>query len=167
MACCPADRIQLSINITPRVLSRGSFWVLNPHENHMDPHFSWPWVQWTHYNDLSQAGSNFSYQYREVLVSWWPQISLTEPFIFTRGQFWPSGIVVACVCLCVSVCVRQPPVVRVITHHQFKLGSPNLDHRCKRPLLRCLLFWGWLTLTFKVKFNFKVKSYPILSLWAR
>ena len=32
--------------------------------------------------------------------------------IFTRGQFWPSGIVIACVCLsvCVSVCVcvRQP-----------------------------------------------------------
>ena len=26
---------------------------------------------------------------------------------FTRGQFWPSGIVVACVCLCVRVCVYQ------------------------------------------------------------
>ena len=26
--------------------------------------------------------------------------------IFTRGQFWPSGIVVACVCLCVRLCVR-------------------------------------------------------------
>ena len=25
--------------------------------------------------------------------------------VFTRGQFWPSGIVVACVCVC--VCVRQ------------------------------------------------------------
>ena len=25
--------------------------------------------------------------------------------IFTRGQFWPSGIVVACVCVCVCVCV--------------------------------------------------------------
>ena len=25
--------------------------------------------------------------------------------IFTRGQFWPSGIVVACVCVCVSVCL--------------------------------------------------------------
>ena len=24
--------------------------------------------------------------------------------VFTRGQFWPSGIVVACVCVC--VCVR-------------------------------------------------------------
>ena len=26
---------------------------------------------------------------------------------FTRGQFWPSGIVIACVCVCVSVCVCQ------------------------------------------------------------
>ena len=27
-------------------------------------------------------------------------------FLFiTRGQFWPSGIVVACVCVCVSVCL--------------------------------------------------------------
>ena len=25
--------------------------------------------------------------------------------IFTRGQFWPSGIVIACVCVCVRVCV--------------------------------------------------------------
>ena len=25
--------------------------------------------------------------------------------IFTQGQFWPSGIVVACVCVCVSVCL--------------------------------------------------------------
>ena len=26
-------------------------------------------------------------------------------FFFTRGQFWPSGIVVACVCVCVCVCL--------------------------------------------------------------
>ena len=27
--------------------------------------------------------------------------------IFTQGQFWPSGIVIACVCVCVRVCVCQ------------------------------------------------------------
>ena len=27
--------------------------------------------------------------------------------VFTRGQFWPSGIVVACVCLSVCPSVRQ------------------------------------------------------------
>ena len=26
-------------------------------------------------------------------------------FIFTQGQFWPSGIVVAYVCVCVFVCL--------------------------------------------------------------
>ena len=65
--------------------------------------------------------------------------------VFTRGQFWPSGIVVACVCLsvCVSLCVCINNVlVRAITHHPFKLGSPNLDHRCKRRWLRSLLFCG-------------------------
>ena len=31
--------------------------------------------------------------------------------------------------------------VCAITHHPFKLGSPHLDHRCKRPWLRSLLFW--------------------------
>ena len=33
---------------------------------------------------------------------------------------------------------------------------------CKRPWLT---FWGWLTLIFKVKLNFKVKIYPSFSLW--
>ena len=87
--------------------------------------------------------------------------------VFTRGQFWPSGIVVACVCLSVCPSIRvcgKHLLVRAITHHPFKLGSLNSDHRCKRPWLRSLLFWEWLTLTFKVKFNFKVKIYPILSL---
>ena len=73
--------------------------------------------------------------------------------IFTRGQFWPSGIVVACVCVCVCVCVCLSVclcvnhlLVRTITRDLFKLGSPNLDQRCKRPWLRSLLFWGAIDL---------------------
>ena len=31
------------------------------------------------------------------------------------------------------------------------------QNRCKRPCWRSISFWGWLTFTFKVKFNFKVK----------
>ena len=67
---------------------------------------------------------------------------------FTRGQYWPSGIVVACVCLCVCVrpCVNHE-FVRAITPHPFKPGTPNLDHRCKRPWLRSLFVflgdWPW------------------------
>ena len=46
-----------------------------------------------------------------------------------------------CRCLrlsvCVSVCVcGNHMLVCMITHHPFELGSPNLDHRCKRPWLR-------------------------------
>ena len=61
----------------------------------------------------------------------------------TRGQFWPSGIVVACVCVSARVCGKYL-LVCVITHHPFKVGSPNLDHRCKRRWLRSLwFFWGY------------------------
>ena len=56
----------------------------------------------------------------------------------------------ASVCLCVrpSVCVcAKHLLVRAITHHPFKLRSPNLEYMCKRPWLRSLLFlggfWPW------------------------
>ena len=63
--------------------------------------------------------------------------------VFTRGQFWPPGIVVACVCVC--VCIIHL-LVRTITRHLFKLGSPNLVQRSKTPWLRSLLFWGAIDL---------------------
>ena len=64
--------------------------------------------------------------------------------LFTRGQFWPSGFVVACVCPSVRPSVRLSitKFVRAITHQLFKLVPPNLDQRCKRPWLRSLLFCG-------------------------
>ena len=86
-------------------------------------------------------------------------------FVFTRGQFWPSGIVVACVCLCTCVCINHL-FVRAITRDPLKLGSPNLDQRCKRLGYGPYCFGGKLTFTFKVKFNIKVRIYPILSLSA-
>ena len=67
--------------------------------------------------------------------------------VFTRGQYWPSGIVVACVCLCVCVrpCVNHE-LVRAITHDPYQLGSPNLDRKCKRPWSRSLMFLGVIDL---------------------
>ena len=52
-----------------------------------------------------------------------------------------------CVCLsvCLCVCVNHL-LVRTITRDPFKLGSPNLDQRCKRPWLRSLLFCGLINL---------------------
>ena len=96
-------------------------------------------------------------------ISSWKYLPFNSKFIniFARGQFWPPGIVVACVCVC--VCINHL-IVRTITGHLFMLGSPNLVQRSKTPWLRFLLFWGQMTLTFKVKFNFKLKIDPILSL---
>ena len=51
----------------------------------------------------------------------------------------------ASVCVSVCVCVNHL-LVRAITWDLFKLGSPNLDQRCKRPWLRSLLFWGAIDL---------------------
>ena len=86
---------------------------------------------------------------------------------FTRGQFWPSGIVVACVCLSVcpsvrpSVCVYGKHVlVRTITHDTFKVGSPNLDHRCKRPWLRSLLFWEVFDLYLQGQIELQSQNVP-------
>ena len=50
-----------------------------------------------------------------------------------------------CHCLCLSVCVClciNHEFVSTITHQPFRLGSPNLDQRYKRPWLRSLLFRG-------------------------
>ena len=47
----------------------------------------------------------------------------------------------AFVCVCVCLCVNDL-LVRAITRDPFKLRSPNLDQRCKRPWLRSLLFCG-------------------------
>ena len=97
------------------------------------------------------------------------KVDLGSKIIFTRGQFWPSGIVIACVCgsvcPCVCVCVYQSLACPHDTHRPFKLGSPNLDQRCKTPWFRSLFLGGWSTLIFKVKFNLKVKFYLILSLF--
>ena len=88
-------------------------------------------------------------------------------YIFTRGQFWPSGIVVACVCLSVcpsvhpSVCVcGKHLLVRAITQHPFKLGSPNLDNWCKRPWLRSLKFWGVIDLDLQGQIELQSQNLP-------
>ena len=50
----------------------------------------------------------------------------------TQGQYWPSGIIIACVC----VCVRQLFFVRTITHLTFQLHSSNLDQKIQQILLK-------------------------------
>ena len=66
------------------------------------------------------------------------------------------------VCVCVHLSINHELVRRII-HQPFKLGSPNLEQRCKRPWLRALLFVGRLIMIFKGKLNSKSKFTPF---WA-
>ena len=63
------------------------------------------------------------------------------------------------VCMSVCVCINHV-LVRAITHHRFKLGSPNLDHRCKRPWLRSLLFWGAIDLDLQGQIELQSQNLP-------
>ena len=119
----------------------------------------WPWqnvdqiLKLTTDTSPSRASYGLSVErIWEKIEENWPHYNGTALYcmwgcwnIFTRGLFWPSGIVVACVCVSVSLCVNHL-LVRAITQDPFKLGSPNLKHRCKRPWLRSLLFWGVIDL---------------------
>ena len=53
--------------------------------------------------------------------------------------------VCVCVCLCVCLCVNHE-FVPGITLQPSKLESPHLEHRCKTPWLRSILFWGVIDL---------------------
>ena len=81
----------------------------------------------------------------------------------TRGQFWPSGIVVACVCVCVCLSVNHQ-LVRAVTHQPFKLERPNLDQRCKSPFLRSLLFFGTTDLEVQGQIELKCQNLPHFAL---
>ena len=70
------------------------------------------------------------------------------------------------VCMCVYVCVSvNHELVRAIIHQPFKLGSPNLDQRCRRPWLRSLLFCGVIDDDLQGPIELEIKIYPILGLW--
>ena len=90
---------------------------------------------------------------------------LCHTCIFTRGQFRPSGIVIACVCvsvrlsMCLCVCINHL-LVRTITHQPFTLESPNLDERRKTPWLRCLLFLGVIDLDLQGQIKLESRILP-------
>ena len=59
-----------------------------------------------------------------------------------------------------SVSPSVTKFVRAITHHPFKLGSPNLDQRCKRPWLRSLLFCGMIDHDLQGQIELQSKNLP-------
>ena len=137
----------------------------------------WPWkfkvkvigqgqISWSRLRHRVQTASVFAFRF-VAIGSFLPEAS-----------FWPSGIVVACVCVCVCVCPsvcqslacprdNSGPVQARIA----KFGPKMQKTLVKVPIFFFFFFFFWggggggqLTLTFKVKFNFKVRIYPILSL---
>ena len=74
----------------------------------------------------------------------WATLSRLVP-IFYPMPFWPTGIVIACVCVCVCIC--QLLLVRMITHHTFRLESPDLDEKMQNILLKVPIVlgadWAW------------------------
>ena len=84
--------------------------------------------------------------------------------IFTRGQFWPSGIVVACVCLsvCVSVCVcvRQPRACPRHKSPRVQARTTKFGQKVQNNLVKVPIVlggdWPWPSrwnLTWKAKFT--------------
>ena len=82
----------------------------------------------------------------------------------TRGQFWPSGIVVACVCLsvCVSVCVcvRQPRACPGHKSPRVQARTTKFGQKVQNNLVKVpIVFgcdWPWPSrsnLTWKAKFT--------------
>ena len=65
----------------------------------------------------------------------------------------------ASVCVCVCLCVNHL-LFRAIIRDLFKLGSPNLDKRCKRPWLRSLLFWGAIDLDLQGQISLQTQNWP-------
>ena len=71
--------------------------------------------------------------------------------IFTRGQFWPWVIGVACVSVCMSVCqpracARDNYMYPPVPDRAYKLGQQMQKHLDQDSCH----FGGWLTLTFNV-----------------
>ena len=78
-------------------------------------------------------------------------------------SFLPEACMAIGYCCCLGLSVRpcvNHLLVRAITRDLFKLGSPNLNHRCKRPWLRSLLFWGVIDLYLQGQINLQSQNLP-------
>ena len=112
-------------------------------------------VCYRHYNTSSLLGKTIRYAILGEALDFYPRPVLA------------FGIDIACVCVCVclSVCVCVSVSItclsaHAITRDPFKLGSPNLDQRYKRPWLRSQSFWGAIDLDLQGKFLLKSQNLP-------
>ena len=74
-------------------------------------------------------------------------------FFFTRGQFWPSGIVACgCVCACVNLCVNHLLVRTGPVHARITKSGPKVQNNLVKVHELRGQIWG------------QIEIYPILSL---
>ena len=93
-------------------------------------------------------------------VDWWTN----------KGPASPEASMAIGHCRCLRLFVRpcvNHLLVRAIPRDPFKLGSPHLNHECKRPWLRSLLFCGVTDFYLLCQIYLRIKIYPILSLSVR
>ena len=83
-----------------------------------------------------------------------PKASFSLCVLLLSASVFVSVCVFVRACVCSSINHR---LVHPITCQSLKQEPPNLEQKCKTPWLRSLLFWRWLTQTFKVEFNLKVQ----------
>ena len=79
---------------------------------------------------------------------------------FTRGQLWPSGIVVTCVCVCVYVCVRQSSVCPDDNLSPPQATITKIGPEVQTPSLRSLLFLGFIDLNLQGQIELKSQNLP-------
>ena len=128
------------------------------------------WTVWSHksifWSSCTELCGNWSYNHQTIpFASTWTMCfcqvnlmgALTLLMFFKCFFFYPRPVlafgychrlrlcVCVCLCVCVSLCVNHL-LIHAITRDTFKLGSPDLDQRCKRCRLRSLLFWGAIDL---------------------
>ena len=113
------------------------------------------------YNSLTHVSG----QLWEDLERKLPPFGHPQPGIIRQWElqlhFHPPTMSFVCLCVRPSVCVcGKHLLVCLITHHPFKLGSPNLDNRCKRPWLRSPLFLGVIDLDLKGQIDLQSQNLP-------
>ena len=106
----------------------------------------------------------FVFWHMQLYMSWYIRSFFGFTFLNIL-YFYPRPVLAfgycrclrVCVCVCLSV---NHQLVRAVTHQQFKLESPNLDHRCKRPWLRSLLFFEMIDLELQGQIELKSQNLP-------